>query len=281
MGEIRHKAVIMITVDVVTHFNYSSSLQHASPVSMCDADYEASPIHSDLIYWPMTVCHNHNCKRFQSCRALVVTARPTSMCDAAYEASPSSNNLIQRPMTASHAHICPRFLVCAQTTNQNAGFCVNYMPLNNDESGRRKGPQAIATEIFDHEGRNCAPKTREGKTPEQTGIQRDEKRLANEKQLSKPTKEEADKYAAESSSEPFTQALRSAIKPTILSGSNACRLLSFGDSRKIVKRLFNQLPDIKQSACLEQPSIIALTETLLTPNDSDAKILIGCHYLST
>ncbi|KER27158.1 hypothetical protein T265_13856, partial [Opisthorchis viverrini] len=38
--------------------------------------------------------------------------------------------------------------------------------------------------------------------------------------------------------------------------------------------LFNKLGDVKQSACLEKLSIIALTETWLTPDVSDAEISI-------
>ncbi|KER27301.1 hypothetical protein T265_05626 [Opisthorchis viverrini] len=41
--------------------------------------------------------------------------------------------------------------------------------------------------------------------------------------------------------------------------------------------LFNKLGDVKQSGCLEQPSIIALTETWLTPDVPDAEISVDVH----
>ncbi|KER28779.1 hypothetical protein T265_04470 [Opisthorchis viverrini] len=43
--------------------------------------------------------------------------------------------------------------------------------------------------------------------------------------------------------------------------------------------LFNKPGDVKQSACLEQPSIIALTETWLTPGVSDAEISINGYSI--
>ncbi|KAG5454592.1 hypothetical protein CSKR_113931 [Clonorchis sinensis] len=93
-GGIRHKAVIMITIIVVTHLDYLSSLQHASPVSMCGADYEAPPIHDNLIQRRMTTSHTHNCIQYRLPSLRIVTARPVSMCEADYEASPIHGDLI-------------------------------------------------------------------------------------------------------------------------------------------------------------------------------------------
>ncbi|GAA50742.1 ATP-binding cassette transporter, partial [Clonorchis sinensis] len=103
-GGIHHKAVIMITAIVITHLDCLSSLQHARSVSMCGADYEATPIHDNLIQRLMMTRHTHNCIQYRLPPLLVVTARPVFMCDADYEASPIHGNLIQWPMTVFHNH---------------------------------------------------------------------------------------------------------------------------------------------------------------------------------
>ncbi|GAA57759.1 hypothetical protein CLF_113165 [Clonorchis sinensis] len=108
------------------------------------------------------------------------------------------------------------------------------------------------------------------------------KKPANEKQLTKPPSEEADKYASEVPSEPSTQTRRTAIK-----SANRPYYTTLGSSpseaaETVLKclstnclSLFNKLCDIKQSVCLEQPSIIALTETWLTPDVSDVISING------
>ncbi|GAA48481.1 hypothetical protein CLF_101663, partial [Clonorchis sinensis] len=68
--------------------------KHASRVSMCGADYEAPPIHDNLIQRRMTTSHTHNCIQYRLPSHRIVTARPVSMCDADYEASSIHGNLI-------------------------------------------------------------------------------------------------------------------------------------------------------------------------------------------
>ncbi|GAA53001.1 hypothetical protein CLF_109300 [Clonorchis sinensis] len=112
------------------------------------------------------------------------------------------------------------------------------------------------------------------------------KNPANEKQPTKPPIEGADKYASEVPSEPSTQTRRAAIKPANLPGYTTLGSSPSEAAETVLKclstnclSLFNKLCDIKQSVCLEQPSIIALTETWLTPDVSDAEISIDGYSI--
>ncbi|GAA53520.1 hypothetical protein CLF_110410 [Clonorchis sinensis] len=125
-----------------------------------------------------------------------------------------------------------------------------------------------------------------GKSPAQTGLPQGEKNPANEKQPTKPPIEGADKYASEVPSEPSTQTRRAAIKSANLPGYTTLGSSPSEAAETVLKclstnclSLFNKLCDIKQSVCLEQPSIIALTETWLTPDVSDAEISIDGYSI--
>ncbi|GAA55043.1 hypothetical protein CLF_106547 [Clonorchis sinensis] len=122
--------------------------------------------------------------------------------------------------------------------------------------------------------------------PAQTVLPQGEKNPANEKQPTKPPIEGADKYASEVPSEPSTQTRRAAIEPANLPGYTTLGSSSSEAAETVLKclstnclSLFNKLCDIKQSVCLEQPSIIALTETWLTPDVSDAEISIDGYSI--
>ncbi|GAA52066.1 hypothetical protein CLF_107284 [Clonorchis sinensis] len=122
--------------------------------------------------------------------------------------------------------------------------------------------------------------------PAQTGLPTGEKNPANEKQPKKPPIEGAGKYASEVPSEPSTQTRRTAIKPANRPGYTTLGSSPSEAAETVLKclstnclSLFNKLCDIKQSVCLEQPSIIALTETWLTPDVSDAEISIDGYSI--
>ncbi|GAA55589.1 hypothetical protein CLF_108377, partial [Clonorchis sinensis] len=78
-GGIHHKAVIMITVIVVIHLDYLSSLRHATSVSVCGAIYEAPPKHDNLNQRLMTTRHTHNCIQYRLPTLPIATAWPVSI----------------------------------------------------------------------------------------------------------------------------------------------------------------------------------------------------------
>ncbi|GAA52973.1 hypothetical protein CLF_109247 [Clonorchis sinensis] len=138
-------------------------------------------------------------------------------------------------------------------------------------------------EIFAHGEKTSSTK---GNRPAQTGLPQGEENPANEKQPTKPPIEGADKYALEVPSEPSTQTRRTAIKSANLPGYTTLGSSPSEAAETVLKclstnclSLFNKLFDTKQSVCLEQPSIIALTETCLTPDVSDAEISIDGYSI--
>ncbi|GAA57662.1 hypothetical protein CLF_113039 [Clonorchis sinensis] len=131
-------------------------------------------------------------------------------------------------------------------------ICLNS--LNNSKSGRPKGVIERATRSS---GRNFRPrgksfvrqrqKARTNRAP--TG----RKNTSNENQPSKPPSANLPGYTTLGSlPSEATEIVSKCLSTNCLS-------------------LFNKLCDIKQSVCLEQPSIIALIETWLTPDVSDTE----------
>ncbi|GAA51738.1 hypothetical protein CLF_106721, partial [Clonorchis sinensis] len=98
--------------------------------------------------------------------------------------------------------------------------------LNNSMSGRPKGDIERATSGI---GRNFCPRGKtlsaKGEGPAQTGLSLAENNPANEKQPSKPSSEEADKYASVAPSEPSAQTRNTAIK-----SANLCGYTTLGSS---------------------------------------------------
>ncbi|GAA52034.1 hypothetical protein CLF_107249 [Clonorchis sinensis] len=146
-----------------------------------------------------------------------------------------------------------------------------------------KGLQVVVVEIFVHGEKLRPPKAI---CPRKPGSHRAKKDPANEKQPTRPPIEGAEKFAPEFPSEPSNQTRRTAIKSANLPGYTPLGSSPSEAAETVLKclstnclSLFNKLCDIKQSVCLEQPSIIALTETWLTPDVSDAEISIDGYSI--
>ncbi|GAA52374.1 hypothetical protein CLF_107942 [Clonorchis sinensis] len=113
------------------------------------------------------------------------------------------------------------------------------------------------------------------------------KNHANKKEPTKPPIEGGpQRSSSEVPSEPSTQTRRAAIKPANPPGYTALGSSPSEAAETVLKclstnclSLFNKLCDIKQPVCLEQPSIIELTETWLTPDVSDAEISIDGYSI--
>ncbi|GAA47570.1 hypothetical protein CLF_100527 [Clonorchis sinensis] len=95
------------------------------------------------------------------------------------------------------------------------------------------------------------------------------------------SRQKADRYAADSPSDPLTETRRTAIKSVNLTGRTTLGYAPADAAEVVLKCLSRNCPslsdklrDIKQSACLKQLSIIALTGTWPAPDVSDAEIWI-------
>ncbi|GAA54610.1 hypothetical protein CLF_104201 [Clonorchis sinensis] len=100
---------------------------------------------------------------------------------------------------------------------------------------------------------------------------------ANGKQPSKTSKQEADKYAIEAPSAPSTQTPRAAIKSAYLSGYTTLGSSPSGAAETVLNCLSTNCLSRFNKLCLEQPFIIALIETWLTPDASGAEIPIDAY----
>ncbi|GAA50217.1 hypothetical protein CLF_104247 [Clonorchis sinensis] len=161
-------------------------------------------------------------------------------------------------------------------------------PSSNSKPDR---PEEVNERTTSSNGRNFRPRGKKTSStkanrPAQTGLPQGEKNTANEKQPTKPPIEGTGKYASEVTSEPAAQTRRTTIKPANLPGYTTLGSSPSEAAETALKclstnclSLFNKLCDIKQSVCLEQPSIIALTETWLTPDVSGAKISIDGYSI--
>ncbi|GAA54653.1 hypothetical protein CLF_104618 [Clonorchis sinensis] len=160
-------------------------------------------------------------------------------------------------------------------------------PLSNSKPGRPKDVNERATSS---NGRNFRPRGKKLRPPKLIGPRKPgshrAKKPANEKQPTKPPIEGADKYASEVPSEPSTQTRRTAIRTANLPGYTTLGSSPSEAAETVLKclsanclSLFNKLCDIKQSVCLEQPSIITLTETWLTSNVSDAELSLDGYSI--
>ncbi|GAA56699.1 hypothetical protein CLF_111383, partial [Clonorchis sinensis] len=157
--------------------------------------------------------------------------------------------------------------------------------IADDKKGKRsqrpKELQIAAIEIFDNEVKNYVPQ-RQGASASRSPMRKNPP--GNEQQLQETPRQEADKFAAEVPSKPWTQNWHTAIKSAILSGSTPLGSPPSETAEIVLKclstkclSLFNKFRDIRKSVCLERPSILVLTEAWLTPDVSDAEISIAGH----
>ncbi|KER19546.1 hypothetical protein T265_15509, partial [Opisthorchis viverrini] len=155
------------------------------------------------------------------------------------------------------------------------------------KSGRQNGDDERATNSngrnFRPRGKHFVPQSRKARA---NRVPTERKNLASEKHSQKPRRQEPDDIAPEAPSEPRTQTRRTTIKSSNHPGHSPFGFSPSEEAEAVLKclytnclSLFNKLGDVRQSACLEKPSIIALTETWLTPDVSDAEISIDGYFI--
>ncbi|KER25517.1 hypothetical protein T265_07034 [Opisthorchis viverrini] len=197
----------------------------------------------------------------------------------------------------------------AQESRKAKACCKSL--INRESSGQKKDlSRATNSNGRNFRLRRKTPSLRAIR-PEQIGLSRYEENFASKKYPQKPRSQKADDIAPKAPSEPWTQTRRTNIKSdnhhghltfgsllsetqtwcTTIKSHNHPGHSTFGSSpseeeEAVLKclytnclSLFIKLGDVRQSACLEKPSIIALTETWLTPDVSDAEISIDGYFI--